>query len=194
MLLVVLTSQPRNQQTSTNTQIEPTQQTARTNTVQRDSLSIPGEPEATVTPYKRFTFEGLSFSVPDSWKVEASPRSGSLLAQPVGAKDIFSLPRFQINVETISNPDYIPHKEKHTGRTTDSTIPNRNRLVIAAYRDLRPLAEESSTAEVQNIQERLAILSREGKEYTVYFQYAGTGRNDELEEMYGSLIESLSYQ
>ncbi len=197
VLLIVLTSQPNTKtQTPQNTapQGEPTEPVNQTRTTQRDSFQNPDEPDASPTPYKRYTFEGIAFSIPDTWKVEASPRTGSLLAQPVEAKDVFSLPRLQINVENTASPDYIPYKEVHSGRTADANLPARNRLVVAAYRDLRPLAEEDNTTQVQNIQERLAILRNNSREYTVYFQYAGTGRNDDLEDLYASVIESLSYQ
>ncbi len=153
---------------------------------------VQSEPLQTLRDGTWHQFKTLLFLAPETWWVVNSTETDVIWMQPASETDVTAFPRIQISyARPLEDLEYVSVSQRYAGYEAYDALKNANSRITSAYQ-----AEYLNfvTTEPVMIQNRAVILQEDGNEFTVFYQYQAEEADQEAEQIFIELLESLRYR
>lgn len=139
-----------------------------------------------------YQFKTLMFLAPENWRVVNSTETDVIWMQPLSVSDPTSLPRIQISFSRpLEDLEYVSISERYFGYEDYPEAKNSNSRITSAYQAQYPNYSSGNPIMIQN---RAALLQKDGDEFTIFYQYQAEEGGPESEQIFIELLESLRYR
>lgn len=153
---------------------------------------VQSEPVQTLRNGTWHQFKTLLFLAPETWRVVNSTETDLIWMQPASETDVTAFPRIQISyARPLEDLEYVSVSQRYAGYEPYDALKNANRRITSAYQAEYPNFVSTEPVMIQN---RVAILQEDGNEFTVFYQYQADETDQEAEQIFIELLESLRYR